>query len=524
MPIDRVERRSCLIIGSGVAGLTAALSLEGATVVTKTPLGLGGSSDWAQGGIAVAWAETDSPSAHAADTMKVSAGLAEPDVVRMLTEGGPAQVQWLIDIGAGFDRSADGALVLGREAGHGVRRIVHANGDATGAELMRTLRQAVTHRPDIDEVDGTAVDLLASDGRVVGVVVVHDSGDRVAYLAPAVVLATGGIGHVFSRTTNPPAVRGDGLAMAARVGARLADLEFVQFHPTALAAGGDPMPLLTEALRGEGAVLRDVTGARYMLDIHPDAELAPRDVVARANYRAMMEGRAPVLDAIDAVGASFPDRFPTVFNFAMTSGLDPRVDAMPVSPAVHYYMGGVDVDPDGRSSLPGLWAVGEASSTGVHGANRLASNSLLEGLVFGRRVAEAITADRAGLSAHLMFDVPALALEVAGPSDPSTVQHLRELMWNNVGVERDAGRLSDAVTEFSRARAEAGAGRVRNLALVGGLIAEAALAREESRGGHHRLDHPATDPAMAERRTVTLDPAPSVTYAVAADRLVPASS
>lgn len=521
--IDRIERRRVLVIGSGVAGLSVALSLEGATVITKTPLGTGGSSEWAQGGIAVALPAGDSPLDHAADTLAVSAGLGDPEMVRILTEGGPAGVEWLIGLGARFDRDDRGNLTFGREAGHGRRRIVHANGDASGAEVMRAMRAAGLARPDLEEVEGEAIDLIRSGARVVGALVEGNDGSNVAYLAPAVVVATGGIGHVYSRTTSPRAVRGQGIAMAARAGARLADLEFVQFHPTALAAGADPMPLCTEALRGEGAVLVDNTGHRFMVDIHPDAELAPRDVVARANYRARAEGREPVLDARQAVGDAFPQRFPTVFNHAKEAGIDPRVEPLPVSPAVHYYMGGIDVDQTGRASLPGLWAVGEASSTGVHGANRLASNSLLEGLVFGRRVAADIESQPSALPADLPIEVPVLALDRAAKSDHGLVEELRGLMWDNVGVERDADRLHDAVARFGGVVRQAGPTRIRNLALVGGLIAKAALDREESRGSHYRLDFPELDPELGERRAVTNEPHSSVELAVAADRLVAAS-
>ena len=527
MPVgfDRVVRKPALVIGSGIAGLTAALSMEGAAVITKTPLGLGGSSSWAQGGIAVAWDEADSPADHAVDTLTVAAGLADAHAVEVLTAEGPAQVRWLVDIGARFDTRDDGKLVLGREAGHRVRRIVHANGDATGAEVMRALRSAVIARSDIDEVNGVATDLLRSGSQIVGAAVMESDGTFTAYLAPAVVLATGGIGHVYAKTTNPPAVRGDGLAMAIRAGARMADLEFVQFHPTALAAGADPMPLLTEALRGEGAILLDRNERRFMPDIHPDAELAPRDVVARANYRVQQDGLEPVLDARAAVGESFPERFPTVFGYAQEAGIDPRVEVMPVSPAVHYYMGGVDVDEDGRTSVAGLWAVGEVSSSGVHGANRLASNSLLEGLVFGRRVGRDITASARQLDRTVAFEVPLAGIQPYVKSDAELVQNLRQLMWDNVGVERDGGRLEDARNRFRAVLADAGRTRLRNLALVGMLVAQAALDREESRGGHYRLDFPETKPGWAERTLMTRDAEQGVTFlADSEDGLVPGTA
>ena len=512
-PIDEIVRRKVLVLGSGVAGLTTALALEGATVITKTPLGSGGSSSWAQGGIAAALDDKDDPRDHAADTISVSAGLALPEVVRVLTEEGPAAIDWLIELGAEFDRSADGNLLFGREAGHGRRRIIHADGDATGLELMRALRAATVARPDIEIADGFALDLLRTDGRVAGVLI--DRGDKtIAYLAPAVVMATGGIGHTFARTTNPSAVSGDGLAMAARAGVGLMDLEFVQFHPTALAVGANPMPLLTEALRGEGAVLVDRDGRRFMPDIHPDAELAPRDVVARANYRLLAAGGTPFLDARDAIGGAFPERFPTVFALTSQHGLDPRIDLLPVSPAAHYYMGGIEVDDDGRSTMKGLWAVGEASSSGVHGANRLASNSLLEGLVFGKRVAQDIVAQGAELPGDLMIDLPAASLVRRTKTDPRIVRELRALMWSHVGVERNQDDLKAARDRFDQALARAGSTRIRNLALVGWMVAEAALERRESRGGHFRTDFPETREMFEKRRPLYLPPENGAHFAV----------
>ncbi len=372
-----------LVVGSGVAGLSTALGLGESIVVSAGPLG---STWWAQGGIAAAVGGDDRPDLHARDTMAVSGGIAVRDAVDILTDGGPAAIERLRDLGARFDISPSGDIALAREAGHQRRRVIHAEGDRTGYEVMRTLTEAVLDRPSIETLEGwRALDLVRADQRIVGLVVADPQGNREVIEAPAVVLATGGIGRLYLRTTNPPGVTGDGLAMAARVGVRLADLEFVQFHPTALDCGLDPMPLLTEALRGEGAHLVDNEGDRFMLPYHPDAELAPRDIVARAIFWQLDRGLGAYLDARSI--EDFPQRFPTVFQLAQTAGLDPRTELLPVSPAAHYYMGGIDADPSGRTSLPGLWAVGEVASTGVHGANRLASNSLLEGLVFGALVA-----------------------------------------------------------------------------------------------------------------------------------------
>ncbi len=492
-----------VIIGSGVGGLSVALAAGPAIIATKTRLGAG-SSDWAQGGVASALGEDDHPDLHAQDTLSVSAGLAVADAVEVLTRGGPDAVAELIRLGARFDRTTSGDLALGREGGHGRRRIVHANGDATGAEIMRTLTEAVDNRTDLEvHEDHFAVDLvLDRSGSVVGVVMLTSRNETEVWLAPAVVIATGGIGQVYARTTNPTVVTGDGIAMAARAGAVLADMEFVQFHPTALDARLDPMPLLTEALRGEGAHLIDGSGHRYMLDLHPDAELAPRDVVARANYRHRGDA---YLDAT-MIGAAFPERFPTVFASAMAAGLDPRYQPLPVSPACHYFMGGIDAAPDGATSLPGLFAVGEAASTGIHGANRLASNSLLEGLVFGRLTADAVRRHRTSIDDGSLL-VPHDALDTRDRRGVG-LDPLRSAMWEHVGVERSAESLRaglqqiDALTDQARASGEG-----RNLHEVARLIATAALERRESRGAHYRLDHPTPDPRAQERRTTKLRPA-----------------
>ena len=378
-----------VIVGAGVAGLTAALDLapRRVVVITKAAFGAGGSSSYAQGGMAAAVAEDDSPQLHARDTVAVAGGLADAEAVAILTEEGPATVRKLLALGVRFDRDADDHLALAREAAHSRPRILHAR-DATGAEIVRALSEAARQAPWVTVHEKTfACDLAVANGRVQGVVARDPSGELTLYLAKAVIIATGGLGRVYSRTTNPVEATGDGLAMAARAGARLADLEFVQFHPTALAVGDDPMPLLTEALRGHGAAIVDGHGRRFLFDSDPAGELAARDIVARAIARQLDSGGEAFLDARTAVGASFPEMFPTVFALCARHGLDPRRDLVPVAPAAHYHMGGIAVDGAGRTSLPGLWACGEAASTGVHGANRLASNSLLEGVVFGGRVA-----------------------------------------------------------------------------------------------------------------------------------------
>ncbi len=412
----------------------------------------------------------------------------------------------LLALGAHFDLDETGSLSLGREAAHSRRRILHAR-DATGAEIVRTLVAAVRHAPEIRMIDSAfAVDLVMDDGRVIGAVAVHEDGRRVLHLAPAVVVATGGLGHLYLHTTNPPEATGDGLAMAARAGARLVDLELVQFHPTALATGADPMPLLTEALRGEGAVLVDETGRRFMSGEHPDRELAPRDVVARAIWKKLMAGHRVFLDSREAVGEEFPERFPTVFRLCQEQGLDPRVEAIPVAPAAHYHMGGIAVDERGRTSLPGLWAAGEVTSTGVHGANRLASNSLLEALVFGARVAEDLR--EAPAAGRAPRNLRLAGVGIAAPGDAELVTAIRRLMWEKVGVVRDATGLTSALMELDRlaARHPQAAGEARNLLGVARLVTAAALARRESRGGHYRSDFPSPDPAWQRRLFLTAGP------------------
>ncbi|CAN5387304.1 MAG: L-aspartate oxidase [Acidimicrobiia bacterium] len=489
-----------VIIGSGIAGLSTALALGDCTVVTKTGLG-DGSSRWAQGGVAAAIAADDDPHLHAVDTIAVSAGLTDPAVAELVTGAAPDRLAWLIDIGAEFDRTEDGSLLLGREAGHSRHRIVHANGDATGAELMRTLRAAVLARPDIEVREGThAVDLLRSGRTVAGLSVRTADGDDEPILAPAVVLATGGIGGLYAHTTNPPEVTGDGLGMAIRAGARIADPEFVQFHPTAMRSSLDPMPLLTEALRGAGAKLIDAAGDRFMVGEHPDAELAPRDVVARAIWRRLDAGDEPRLDATH-LGGSFPERFPTVYAYAVRAGIDPVMTPIPVSPAAHYHMGGVVVDGAGRSSLPGLYACGEASVTGLHGANRLASNSLLEGLVFGVRVADAIRL--AGLERVEVVEVPTAGVGLTLDDDPEAVASLRRLMWDHAGVMRTEDGLRRAVAGIETLAPSVAVGVTgRNMITVARWVVRAALARRESRGAHHRLDFPETSTAWARHTLI----------------------
>jgi L-aspartate oxidase len=492
-----------VIVGSGVAGLSAALYAVGrrVTIVSKSSHGGGGSSVHAQGGVAVALGPDDDPRLHAADTLDVGCGLGDPEVVSLVTAEGPQRVRALVRLGAELDRTPAGELELGREAAHSRRRVVHADGDATGAELVRALAAAVQteHRIRIDD-QMLALELVREGGRVAGVLAVDRSGAPSLYRGRAVVLATGGVGYLYRRTTNPAEATGDGLAMAARAGARLAGLELVQFHPTALADGSDPMALLTEALRGEGATLIDETGARFMLAVHRLGELAPRDVVARAIWRHRRDGHQAFLDA-RSLAAGFAERFPTVLRLCRERGLDPVLQPIPVAPAAHYHMGGVVVDQQGRSSLPGLWACGEVAFTGLHGANRLASNSLLEALVYGARIGEALAAalpevepaaigqtpgEGVGKGAWLANDAKARDL----------ARGIREAMWRGVGVERTASSLDRTLRDLRALELEApvGPGELANMLTVASLITRAAYRRTESRGSHFRSDFPCASP------------------------------
>ena len=482
------------IIGGGVAGLSAALGLinKRVIVLTKAAFGRGGSTPIAQGGIACAMGKDDTPELHAADTLVAGDGLSVKKCVDLLTREGPACIRNLIEVGAQFDRTEDGELSFGREAAHSRRRILHANGDSTGAEVERALVAAIKCRENVQIIENCYVaDLLKTDGHVSGVFgIINDSHEIIEVSAPAVVLACGGIGRIYQFTTNPVESVGDGLAIAARAGAVLSDVEFVQFHPTALNTTVDPLPLLTEALRGEGAVLL-ADGKRFMPDIHKDAELAPRDVVARGIWAQQQKGLKVMLDA-RCVGEAFPQKFPTVYGFCQQAGLDPIKDLLPVSPAAHYHMGGVSVDENGRTTCPGLWACGEVSATGVHGANRLASNSLLEGIVFGARVSQDILTQidwtkENRVEERTYFTRPTFVTQ----EEAQYADLLRKTMWSDVGVVRNEdsmrhalGVLDDIVWKHPQSL------MLCNMIDTARIITQAARDRKESRGGHYRTDYP----------------------------------
>jgi len=488
---ERRRHDGVLVVGAGLAGLTAAMAAAPARVLllTEAPLNTGCSSAWAQGGVAAALSSDDAPELHAADTVAAGAGLVVPEVARLMAEEGPAAVRRLAALGAPFDRAPDGAFAQSLEAAHGRARVARVKGDQAGRAIMQAVSVAALAAPHIQVRTGAKVIGLLQDaaGRVRGVVA-RIGGQPVEITAHAVILATGGIGGLYAVTTTPAELLGEGLGLAAMAGATVADPEFVQFHPTAIDIGRDPAPLATEALRGEGARLIDGDGRAFMARYHPDAELAPRDVVARAIHAERSAGRGAFLDAREAVGAHFPDEFPAVFAACMGGGVDPRVQPIPVAPACHYHMGGIATDMDARSSLAGLYAAGECASTGVHGANRLASNSLLEAAVFGRRAGEAARGDSAGTAPLLR---PALAPDLP----PEALAVLRIAMSRDAGVVRDAAGLTGLVDQIDALQAAHG----RSPALVAArLTAAAALARRESRGGHYRSDFPL---ARAPERT-----------------------
>lgn len=482
-----------VVVGGGVAGLATALALAPmpVTVLVASPLGTAAATGLAQGGIAAALGADDAPALHAADTLTAGAGLSDPAVAALVAEAAPAAIEWLVRLGTPFDRDGAGTISLGLEAAHSRRRIAHAGGDATGRVVLETLVAAARAAPSVTVIEGaSAVALLRDDsGRVRGVAARRDGGAPEAMPTRAVVLATGGLGGLYGSTTNPLGATGQGIALAGRAGAVLRDMEFVQFHPTAIAAGGDPMPLATEALRGEGAILVNGRGERFMRDV-PGRELAPRDVVARAIFAEIARGERVFLDSRAALGERFATGFPAVAALCHAAGIDPAREPIPVRPAAHYHMGGVKTDDRGRTSLDGLWAAGEVASTGLHGANRLASNSLLEGLVFGRRIAEALAAEDGGRAAPVRPATSAPALP------PALRAEIRGLMDLHVGVLRDEAGLTEAVARLGAIAAASGAGTssVPDIVAVATTVAVAALDRRESRGGHARRDHPLTAP------------------------------
>lgn len=500
-----------LVIGSGIAGLRAAISLAdvGRVVILTKADPRESNTGYAQGGIAAAVGPDDSPQLHASDTIAAGDGLCVPEAVRALTEEGPRYVRELIEWGAAFDRAPDGAPALGREAAHSVRRVLHAR-DATGREIGRVLWQKVAAHSRVTVYDDAlAMSLLTQRGECVGARFVGRAGTLEQIEAGRTLIATGGAGQVFRETTNPAIATGDGIAMAFDAGARVADLEFVQFHPTVLSAEGAPRFLLSEALRGEGARLVNDAGDPFMTRYEAAGDLASRDLVARAIVKEVARTGAPVYLTMTHLDPEFVHRrFPTIAHACREAGFDLATDRVPVSPAAHYVMGGVETDLHGRTSVAGLFAAGEAACTGLHGANRLASNSLLEGLVFGARAAEAMRASNVAPSLPATADEP-VDEQPASVALPDSFA-MRDLMWRHAGLVRTADGLRTALPQLAAWRAAAAARvaaapadrecrRVASLSTVGFLIARAALRREETRGGHFRADFPDRDDIHFQR-------------------------
>jgi L-aspartate oxidase len=501
-------RGDFLVIGSGIAGLRAAISLaEAGDVVMLTKADPRESNTgYAQGGIAAAIGPDDSPDLHFADTMAAGDGLCVADAVRVLVDDGPRYVRELIEWGVAFDRDSSGEPALGREAAHSVRRVLHAR-DTPGREIGRVLWQKVQFHPRVRVFeDALAISLTVRDGECRGAAFVDRSGRVEQVEAARTLIATGGAGQVFRETTNPGIATGDGIAMAFEAGAHVTDLEFVQFHPTALSVEGSPRFLLSEALRGEGAWLVNIQGERFVQRYEPAGDLASRDLVARAIVREVERTGAPVFLSMAHLDHEYVRRrFPAITEACRLAGLDLATDEIPVSPAAHYVMGGIETDLDGRTSMAGLLAAGEAACTGVHGANRLASNSLLEGLVFGARAAAAMTGPVMSATRFAIAGEPPASTPRAGQeSDVPSAQAVRDLMWRHAGLLRSRETLEPLVARLcgwrghlartgSQAAPQREFRRLSSLLTVSLLIARAALRREESRGGHFRTDFPRRD-------------------------------
>jgi L-aspartate oxidase len=501
-----------IVVGGGIAGLRAAIGLAEAgrvLVVTKQEV-TESNTQYAQGGIAVALSDDDEVELHLHDTVDAGDGLVNVEAARVLVREGPQRIQELIDWGTQFDRSGT-RLAFTREAAHSRSRILHAHGDSTGREIGRALVARARAIPQIEftEFEFTA-DLCVEDDRATGVLLLAPDGARRTVQAPAVLLATGGAGQVYSDTTNPSVATGDGIAMAHRAGAAISDMEFFQFHPTALSVPGAPRFLLSEALRGEGALLLNPARERFMSRYHPREELAPRDVVARAIVQeiGMSEATPAVayLDLRHLDSAGLRERFPRIYATCKQYGIDIATDLVPVRPAAHYLMGGIKTDLDGRSTVPGLYAAGEAACTGVHGANRLASNSLLEGLVFGARVAEAMRNETPQIPSRGCHPFDS---ESQGPIGAG-LQHLRDAMWQRAAIVRNKQGLQQLHRQILDWKTALGAPatrptiELRNLITIGDLITRSALAREESRGAHFRTDFPSHDDLRFLKHSVVI--------------------
>lgn len=499
-----------LIVGGGLAGLFCALKMapRPVTVITAAPIGQGASSAWAQAGIAAAVSPGDTVDQHVADTIAAGAGIVDEKIARLMASEASDRIHDLLEFGVPFDRDLEGRLQTSREAAHSQNRVVRVKGDMAGRAIMEALVAAVRNTPSIRLMEShVAEEILTEAGKVSALVVRGEAGKadtRRILPARAVVMAAGGIGHLYEVTTNPVEARGGGIGMAARAGAVIADAEFVQFHPTAINVGKDPAPLATEALRGEGCTLHNSEGHRFMLDIDPAGELAPRDIVARGIFAEVKAGRGAFLDCTRAVGDHFAREFPTVYGYCREAGIDPVTERIPVIPAAHYFMGGILTDGGGRTSLDGLWACGEVTSTGAHGANRLASNSLLEAVVFAARIAEDICQQLPEPEIGNIRERPA---RDGGEGIEDTLEEmarLRSIMSSDCGVIRDGEGLREAVLAIAELKRRNTSTRFANTLVTAQLIAVSALRREESRGGHFRTDFPEEREELRKRSFITL--------------------
>ncbi|WP_439272527.1 L-aspartate oxidase [Pseudochrobactrum sp. HB0163] len=497
-----------IIVGGGLAGLFCALQLQPlpVTVIAAAPVGQGASSAWAQAGIAAAVSSDDTVENHVRDTLMAGDGIVDEDIIRMMASSASARVHDLLQLGVPFDRDLAGRLQVSREAAHSHNRIVRVRGDMAGRAIMQALVAKVRQTPSVTLIENAcAYQLLADANTVNGLIIRHADGRDQILPARHVVIATGGIGHLYQVTTNPAEASGSGIGMAAQAGALLADMEFVQFHPTALDVKADPAPLATEALRGHGAHLVNKAGERFMLRHDPAAEMAPRDVVARGIYEEVMSGRGAYLDCTRAIGKNFAQEFPTVYAYCQAAGIDPAYDLIPVVPAAHYFMGGILTDMDGRTTVNGLWACGEAASTGAHGANRLASNSLLEAVVFAARVADAIRQLPQGTSVS-QPDIMLCKVR-SRPDYTAAMQQLRSVMSRSFGVIRRQDQMLQGLQQIRQLARHNDNPVFANCLATAEVLAVSALARKESRGGHYRSDYPESSVIWQHRSMMTLEDA-----------------